>query len=119
MVVKRWMVAACTVLATSAATADVRPAPQEPTKTAVLDMGPGCRIKLQVPSVAEYGAVGPKPGYEGEGGITIENPLNLKRKTYIEPLYLRFFCHDADVEALSRGRPLGGLMRIAASGTRP
>ena len=100
------MVAACTVLATSAATADVRPAPQEPTKAAVLDMGPGCRIKLQVPSIAEYGAVRPKPGYEGEGGITIENPLKLKRKTYIEPFYLRFICHDADPEALSQSAPL-------------
>ncbi|WP_156824684.1 hypothetical protein [Caldimonas manganoxidans] len=106
MVVKRWMVAACTVLATSAATADVRPAPQEPTKTAVLDMGPGCRIQLQVPQKAGYGGIPPESGFPGRGGITIENPLNLKRKTYIEPLYLRFFCYDADPQALSKGLPV-------------
>ncbi len=106
MVVKQWIMAICAVLAMSAVTADVAPSKEEPTNTAVLDMGPGCRIKLQVPAIAEYGAVGPKPGYEGEGGITIENPLNLKRKTYIEPLYLRFFCRDADPEALSESAPL-------------
>ncbi|WP_157451409.1 hypothetical protein [Caldimonas taiwanensis] len=107
MVVKRWVVGLGAVLALGAGLVIAKGSTQEwATKTAMLDMGPGCRIKLQVPASADYGAVGPKPGYEGEGGITIENPLNLKRKTYIEPLYLRFFCHDADPEALSEGDPL-------------
>ena len=97
------MVAACTVLATSAATADVRPAPQEPTKTAVLDMGPGCRMSVTVPEAARESG---SPEGGGSGSITIENPLNLKRKTYIEPFYLRFICHDADPEALSQSAPL-------------
>jgi hypothetical protein len=107
MVVKRWIVAVGAALVLSAAMANARtPTQEEPTNTAVLDMGPGCRIKLQVPTKAEYGAVGPKPGYEGEGGITVENPLNLKRNAYIEPFYLRFICHDADPRALSRGLPV-------------
>ncbi|PPE65673.1 hypothetical protein C1704_13680 [Caldimonas caldifontis] len=94
------MVAACTVLATSAATADVRPAPQEPTKTAVLDMGPGCRMSVTVPEAARESG---SPEGGGSGSITIENPLNLKRKTYIEPFYLRFICYDADSEVVTNG----------------
>jgi hypothetical protein len=106
MVVKRWGVAICAVLAMSAATADVTPAQKEFTKTAVIDMGPGCRIRLQVPQKAGYGGIPPESGFPGRGGITVENPLNQKRKTYIEPLYLRFICHDADPEALSQSAPL-------------
>jgi hypothetical protein len=107
MVVKRWIVALGAVLALSAAMADVRVStPEEPTKIAVLDMGPGCRIRLRVPQKAGYGGIPPESGFPGRGGITIENPLNLSRKTYIEPFRLRFTCHSADPEALSESAPL-------------
>ncbi|GIX24420.1 MAG: hypothetical protein KatS3mg122_3232 [Caldimonas sp.] len=107
MVVKRWIVGLGAVLALGAGLAEgASTRGPEPTKTALIDMGPGCRIRLQVPQKAGYGGIPPDGGFPGRGGITIENPLNLKRKTYIEPLYLRFFCHDADPEALSEGDPL-------------
>ncbi len=103
---KRWMLAVCAALAVGAAQADVSGSADNPTKTAVLDMGPGCRIRMEVPQKAGYGAVPPQDGFPGRGGITIENPLNLQRKTYIEPFYLRFFCHDADQEGLSESAPV-------------
>ncbi len=106
MVVKRWIVAGCAALVVSGTMADVTPSQEEPTKTAVIDMGPGCRIRLQVPQKAGHGGMPPESGARGRGGITVENPLNLKRNTYIEPFYLRFYCHDADPEALSESAPL-------------
>ncbi|GIX23871.1 MAG: hypothetical protein KatS3mg122_1102 [Caldimonas sp.] len=33
----------------------------------------------------------------------MENPLGLKRTTYIEPFYLRFICYDADSEVVTQG----------------
>jgi hypothetical protein len=104
MVVKRWIVGLGAVLALGAGLAEgASTRGPEPTKTALIDMGPGCRIRLQVPQKAGYGGIPPDGGFPGRGGITIENPLNLKRKTYIEPLYLRFFCHDADDPVVTDG----------------
>ena len=104
MVVRRWIVALGGALALSTAMADVRTPPQEGSiKTATIDMGTGCRIRLNVPSAARVS--GGSHG-RGSGSVTIENPLHLSQRTYVEPLRLRFICHDADPEALSESAPL-------------
>lgn len=97
---KRWMLAVCAALAVGAAQADVSGSADNPTKTAVLDMGPGCRIRLIVPESASVS--GGRHG-RGSGSVTVENPLNLQRKTYIEPFRLRFICHDADSKVVTDG----------------
>lgn len=56
-----------------------------------------------MPQKAGYGGIPPESGFPGRGGITVENPFNLKRKTYIEPFYLRFTCYDADGEVVTNG----------------
>jgi hypothetical protein len=104
MVVRRWIVAMGGALALSTAIADVRvSAPKEPTKIAVLDMGPGCRIQLIVPRSAR---VSGSPEGGGSGSVTIENPRRLVTKRYIEPFWLGFICHDADPQELSKGLPV-------------
>lgn len=104
MVVKRWIVGLGAVLALGSGLAEgASTRGPEPTKTALIDMGPGCRIQLVVPKAAVVS--GGRHG-RGSGSVTVENPLHLKRETYIEPFYLAFICHDADPEALSEGDPL-------------
>lgn len=99
--VRRWIVALGGALALSTAMADVRTPPQEGSiKTATIDMGTGCRIRLNVPSVARVS--GGSHG-RGSGSVTIENPLHLSQKTYVEPLRLRFICYDPDDEVVTDG----------------
>lgn len=101
--VRRWVFATFVVLSLSAARADVAKAAEEPSKTAVIDMGAGCRIQLTVPGSAR---VSGSPEGGGSGSVTIENPRRLTTKRYIEPFWLPFICHDADPEALSESAPL-------------
>lgn len=103
MVVKRWTLATFIVLSLSAARADVAKAAEEPSKTAVIDMGAGCRIQLTVPGSAR---VSGSPEGGGSGSVTIENPRRLTTKRYIEPFWLPFICHDADPKVLSKGLPV-------------
>ena len=77
-----------------------------PTKSAVLSMGAGCRVALQVPIEAEVGSAGPAPGIPGRGGLSSPLPPTSKRNTYLEPFSLRFVCHDASDENLLTGRPV-------------
>ncbi len=98
--VKRWIVATFAVLSLSAARADVAEAAAEPSKTAVIDMGAGCRIQLTVPGSAR---VSGSPEGGGSGSVTIENPRRLITKRDIEPFWLPFICYDAHDEVVTDG----------------
>ena len=73
------------------------------TKPATLDMGPGCRVGLRVPLNADFDSARPESGIPGQGGLSIKNPLALKRDTYTKPFALRFVCYDANTEDANRG----------------
>jgi hypothetical protein len=100
MVTKRWIVAWNAILIFSVSAADVARHPAEPIKTAVIDMGPDCRIRLAVPRNAR---VSGSPEGGGSGSATIDEPPRARPKDYLDPLRFRFACHDADSEVVTQG----------------
>ncbi len=73
---------------------------QDSWRQAVMDMAPGCRIRVSVPADAQVGF-----GREnrGSGSIRITHPPRAKKLSYEEPLTLGFICLDIANEAVQSG----------------
>ena len=62
-----------------------------------MDMGESCVFEAKVPlkAKAEAGRFNPRlNGLYGAGGVTVENPRQLKANRSVEPFVLSMFCYD-------------------------
>jgi len=71
----------------------------------VVNMGPGCNVRIKIPEAAKFSVRYSKNSGEGGAGLVLENPFSLKTKKYIEPFYFGFTCY-VDSKKLYAGEPV-------------
>ncbi len=79
--------------------------PTMPTKTMLLDMGEGCRIRVEAPIEAQGGALRAQPdkNVQGRANIGITSPPRAKKAPYEDVFGLRFSCFDISNEVVQSG----------------
>ena len=71
------------------------------------NMGPGCNVRIRMPTTAEFTVTYSKNAGEGGLGLKIENPFHLNSDNpNFQPFYLGFTCYAADKKRLSQGEPV-------------